>query len=85
MSLPEQQKIKKKKSSYFEFNGKVKKQTSGTAIGTKFTPPQACIFMDQVKTEFLETQKHKPLVWCNETELKPYAFAFQEIQSQLGP
>ena len=41
--------------------------------------------MDQVKTEFLETQKHKPLVWCNETELKPYAFAFQEIQSQLGP
>ena len=27
------------KNSYFEFNGKVKQQLSGTAIGTNFTPP----------------------------------------------
>ena len=26
------------KNNYFEFNGKVKKQISGTAIGTRFTP-----------------------------------------------
>ena len=52
------------KNNYFEFNGKVKKQISGTAIGTKFAPPYAYIFMDQVETEFLKTQKHKPLVWC---------------------
>ena len=51
------------KNNYFEFNGKVKEQISGTAIGTKFAPPYACIFMGQVETEFLETQKHKPLVW----------------------
>ena len=51
------------KNNYFEFNGKVKKQILGTAIGTRFAPPYACIFMDQVETEFLETQKHKPLVW----------------------
>ena len=51
------------KNNYFEFNGKVKKQISGTAIGTKFAPPYACIFMDQVETEFLKTQKHKLLVW----------------------
>ena len=35
----------------------------GNAIGTKFAPPYACIFMDQVETKFLKTQKYKPLVW----------------------
>ena len=51
------------KNSYFEFKGKVKQQISGTAIGTKFAPPYACIFMDEVETSFLETQEIKPLVW----------------------
>ena len=31
-------------SNYFEFNGETKQQISGTAIGTKFAPPCACIF-----------------------------------------
>ena len=44
-------------------NGKVKPQLSGTAIGTKFAPPCAYIFMDKVETSFLEIQKMKPLVW----------------------
>ena len=35
----------------------------GTAIGTKFATPYACIFMDEVETSFLETQEMKPLVW----------------------
>ena len=48
------------KNNYFELNGKVKKQILGTAVGTKFAPPYACIFMDQHETEFLKTQKHKP-------------------------
>ena len=47
------------KNNYFEFNGQVKHQISGTAIGTKFAPTYACIFMD----EFLETQEFQPLVW----------------------
>ena len=51
------------KNSYFEFKGKVKQQISGTAIGTKFAPPYACIFMDEVETSFLETQEIKPFVW----------------------
>ena len=51
------------KNDYFEFNGKVKKQILGNAIGTKFAPPYACIFMDQVETKFLKMQKYKPLVW----------------------
>ena len=37
---------------YFEFNGEVKQQISETIIGTKFAPPYACIFMDQVESDF---------------------------------
>ena len=51
------------KNNYFEFNGKVIQQISGTAIETKFAPPYACIYMDKVETSFLETKKMKPLVW----------------------
>ena len=47
----------------FEFNGIVKQQISGTAIGTKFTPTYACIFMDKLETDFLNTQEYLPLVW----------------------
>ena len=50
------------KNDYFEFNGKEQKQISGTAIFTKFSPPYAYIFMDQVETEFRKTGKHKSLV-----------------------
>ena len=50
-------------NNYFEFNREVKQQISGTAIGNKFAPPYACIFMDQVESEFLKTQQHQPLVW----------------------
>ena len=49
-------------NSYFEFIGETKQQISGTAIGTKFAPPYACIFMDQAESEFLKTQFHQPLV-----------------------
>ena len=44
------------KNNYFEFNSKVKHQISGTAIGTKFDPSYACIFMHELKTSFLETR-----------------------------
>ena len=33
------------KNNFFEF----KRQKSGTAIGTKFAPPSACIFIDEVE------------------------------------
>ena len=51
------------KNNFFEFNGEVKRQKSGTAIGTKFAPPYACIFMDAVETEFLTSQYLQPFVW----------------------
>ena len=51
------------KNNFFEFNGSVKQQVSGMAIGTKCAPTYACIFMDKVETEFLKTQESTPLVW----------------------
>ena len=39
-------------NNYFEFNGKVKKQLLGTAIGTKFAPVYASIFMDKLQECF---------------------------------
>ena len=37
-------------NNIFEFNSsKTYQQKSGTAIGTKFAPPYACIYMDEVE------------------------------------
>ena len=51
------------KSSYFDFDSSVFQQISGTTIGTKCSPPYACIFMDQHETKFFETQILKPFDW----------------------
>ena len=51
------------KNNFFEFNGSVKQQVSGTAIGIECAPTYACIYMDEVETEFLKTQERTPLVW----------------------
>ena len=51
------------KNNLFEFNNDFFQQVSGTAIGTKFAPPYACIFMGQIETKFLRTQSHQPMVW----------------------
>ena len=51
------------KNNIFEFNGKVKQQVAGTAIITKLAHPYACIYMDEVETEFLKTQEFQPLLW----------------------
>ena len=51
------------RNNCFEFNGQVKHQISGMAIGTKFAPTYACILIDQIETNFLQTQEFQPLVW----------------------
>ena len=51
------------KNNLLEFDSKFHKQISGTAIGTKFALPYACIFMDHMETEFLKTQDIKPWFW----------------------
>ena len=45
------------KNNYFEFNGQIKQQISSTTIGTMFTLPYMCLFMDKIETAFLETQE----------------------------
>ena len=40
------------KNNYFEFNGQIKQQFSGTTISVKFAPPYACFFIDKIKTAF---------------------------------
>ena len=49
-------------NNIFEINSKAYQQKSGTAIGTKFAPFYACLYMDEVKQKFLETQSKKPLI-----------------------
>ena len=44
------------KNNFFEFDTNAYQQISGTAIGTKFAPPYACIFIDQLETKFSESQ-----------------------------
>ena len=51
------------KNNFFEFNNEIKQQISGTAIGTKFAPPYACIYIDKTETNFLKTQELQPFVW----------------------
>ena len=47
-------------NNLFEFDSKFYKQISGTVIRTKFAAPYACIFMDNIETEFLKMQDIKP-------------------------
>ena len=52
------------KINYFECNGKIEKQLLATAIGTKFPPTYASIFVDKLESDILKSQKFTPLLWC---------------------
>ena len=43
------------RKNYFEFNDRFEKQKERTAVGTKFAPPHAIIFMAAVEEEILES------------------------------
>ena len=45
------------KNNYFEFDTNVYQHISRTVIGTKFAPPHACIFMDQLETNLSQNLK----------------------------
>ena len=51
------------KSNIYEFQGSIKQQISGTAIGTKCAPTYVCIFMDELIWTFLPTQDYQPFLW----------------------
>ena len=51
------------RNNYFEFNDRFKKQKESTAIGTKFAPPYAIIFMVALEEEILESLIKKRWLW----------------------
>ena len=51
------------KNNIFEFDEKTFKQKRGTAIGTKFAPPYAILFMADFEEKMLESFKKKPIIW----------------------
>ena len=63
------------KNNYFKLNGQIKQQISGTAIGTKFSPPYARLFMDKIEIAFLETQEFEThSFWCGLDVLTVFFF-----------
>ena len=50
-------------NNYYEFNGDIYWQKQGTAIGTKFAPAYANIFMHVLETRMLKECEFKPWVW----------------------
>ena len=51
------------KNNIFQFNEKTLKQLRGTAIGTKFAPPYAIIFMADLEERILKDIELKPRMW----------------------
>ena len=51
------------KNNFFEHNSKIYQQLKGTAIGTKFAPPYAVLFMGDFEEKALSDYHLKPWVW----------------------
>ena len=51
------------KNNIFQFDEKTFKQLRGTAIGTKFAPPYAILFMADLEEKTLSPSEKKPVVW----------------------
>ena len=49
--------------NYFKVNDRVFRQKLGTAIGTKFAPAYANLFMNRLGERLLDSWDKKPLVW----------------------
>ena len=70
------------KNHYFELNGQIKQQISGTAVSTKFAPPYECLFTDKIVTAFLETQKLQALVWFRYIDNTSFVLTHSEQELQ---
>ena len=69
------------RNNYFEFNGKVKQQISGTAIGTKCAPTYVCIYMDEFENEFISLRIDKPLAWLRYIHV--VFFVYTHVEKEL--
>ena len=50
------------KNNIFQFDEKTFKQVRGTAIGTKFAPPYAILFMADLEEKILSASEKKPMI-----------------------
>ena len=50
------------KSNFFEFDQKTFKQVRGTAVGTKFAPPYAILFMADLEEKIPNAFEEKPMI-----------------------
>ena len=50
------------KNNIFEFDENTFKQKRGTAMGTKFAPPYAILFMADFEKKMLESFEKKPVI-----------------------
>ena len=51
------------KTNIFKFNEKTFRQVCGTAIGTKFAPSYAILFMADLGEKILNAFEKKPMIW----------------------
>ena len=51
------------KNNFFEFDQKTFKQLCGTAIGTRFAPSYAILFMADLEEKILNPIEEKPMIW----------------------
>ena len=51
------------KNKYFQFDEKTFKQVRQTAIGTRFAPPYAILFMADLEEKILSASEKKPMIW----------------------
>ena len=58
-----------------------KLQLSGTAIGTKFAPIYACIYMDKFENKYLSLQSGKPVVW--QRYIDDIFFVWTHVEKEL--
>ena len=51
------------KNNYFEYSSRIFRQNKGTAIGTKFAPPYAILFMAAFEEDALKKYHFQPWLW----------------------
>ena len=51
------------KENYFELSSKIYHQKLGTAIGTKFAPPYANLFMAGLEKRIFQNSGYHPYLW----------------------
>ena len=65
-------------NNYLEFDGQIYWQKQGTAIGTKFAPAYAHIFMYVLETRMLGECEFRPWVYGGDFLMTSFLFGYME-------